>query len=116
MKTFLGLIVLMIRAILSPLGNYDSPLRQHYGDIPGPWNSPWFLAQVTHLFIAATIVLACKLAGWPWCPVLPVLCWAVPKEYGFDILVEEDTWTGSTIDFAFYVVGASVTASLTYLL
>jgi hypothetical protein len=67
------------------------------------------LAQTSHFAIASTVVLAaCRLGLPPWAGFLLTLAWAVPKEFGFDLVVEQDSFVDSLEDFVWYALGAVV--------
>ena len=59
-----------------------------------------------HFAIAWAIVMTAVVFNIPFSFLL-VIMWAVPKEFVFDIIIEQDTWTDSTVDFLWYIVGAS---------
>jgi hypothetical protein len=64
------------------------------------------IAQTAHFLGAATLVLLAARLGSPWWgQALAVLGWAVPKEWLFDLLVEQDTVKGSGRDFLWYMIG-----------
>ena len=68
-----------------------------------------FVTQSSHFFGGATIVLlslARGLSGWMAYGLL--LLWAIPKEYVWDLLVEQDTLKSSSLDFSLYLVGGAL--------
>lgn len=53
------------------------------------------------------IVAIVILAGSPWwVGCLWVLAWTIPKEFGFDLLIEQDTVVDGLLDSAWYGIGA----------
>ncbi len=72
------------------------------------------VSQIAHVAIGTSIMWGCTLFipevfGW-WRQLigfLSTIAWGIVKDYGYDIVVEEDSWSGSTIDIAFYLVGAA---------
>lgn len=71
------------------------------------------IAATCHFFIASTLVLLTFLCGVhsEWC-MLPVVVWALPKEFIFDLIVEQDTVKDSITDFFWYMVGGLATCAL----
>ncbi len=66
------------------------------------------LSQIAHVGWGCLIVLAIGLR-WGWLVAFIVLtAWVLPKEYGFDILVEGDTALSGTFDAAMYYVGGTL--------
>lgn len=71
----------------------------------------WFLAQMTHVLGGMCFVWGGTLLfGWAWWTcVLVSLCWAAPKEFIVDPLVEQSPiWPSGATDFTFYLVGDAV--------
>jgi hypothetical protein len=74
------------------------------------WNDPQWLAQTSHVFIAATIVFGTVALGHlsPWWGFAGVFLWAVPKEFWWDRVYEKDPLKSSVKDFAFYLASGAV--------
>lgn len=66
---------------------------------------PW-VTQMAHLFSGWASVLTVDLFArrW-WIPPTLLQAWAVPKEFIWDILVEQDTWASSGLDWSMYTFG-----------
>jgi len=75
------------------------------------------LAQITHFFIASTIVFGLPfLFGiTPWWSFPILLGWIAVKEFGFDLIVEGDTVAGSATDAIWYEVGWGVSMVLCWM-
>lgn len=68
-----------------------------------------FVTQSSHFFGGATLVLlplVRGLSGW-WAYGI-LLLWAIPKEYVWDLLVEQDTVVSSSLDFSMYLLGGVI--------
>lgn len=77
--------------------------------VPEWYTSLGWVTQMAHLFSGWASVLTVDLWAkrW-WVPALLLQLWAVPKEFLWDILVEEDTWSGSSLDWSMYTLGGLV--------
>jgi hypothetical protein len=54
--------------------------------------------------------------GWPsWMPWAVTGGWALIKEYGFDLIVERDSFLSSTFDASMYLVGCGAGVLLRWL-
>jgi hypothetical protein len=72
------------------------------------------LAQTSHFFIATTLVLGMPfLFGIsPWWGALAVVCWVIPKDFFFDLVVEQAGVKSGIWDASWYGVGAAVALAL----
>jgi hypothetical protein len=71
------------------------------------------IAQCSHFFIAVSIVLLARLCGFHWLVQAGlVLAWALPKEFVFDLIVEQDSFADSREDFLWYCIGGAVAVGL----
>lgn len=72
------------------------------------------VSQLAHFFAAAAVVLAAVYL-WGWRPAtacLAMLAFALVKEFGFDLAIEQDALWSSCVDFSTYLLGVAVTAWL----
>ena len=67
-------------------------------------------AQLSHTGWGAFIVLAASLAWGPLVAWLILLFWIGIKEFGFDLVIEQDTILASVIDSSFYILGGLIGA------
>lgn len=66
-------------------------------------------AQMAHVGWGIAFVLLVHVwGGGLLLGLLVVLAWATLKEFVFDIVIEQDSWASSAVDFAFYCVGAAM--------
>jgi len=71
-------------------------------------------AQCSHFGWGVAFVLMGEMLGNVWAGIWTAIGWGILKEYGFDILIEHDSWYGSHVDFAFYMAGATTACVLVY--
>ena len=74
-----------------------------------------FCAQSCHLGWGAFVVLGSLYHGWYWWVIAVFVAVAAAKEFVFDIVVEQDAWSSSFRDFAFYL-GGGLIGYLTWLI
>lgn len=87
-------------------------------------SNPQYLAQVSHFFGAACLILMVALfslaRGKGWMPVLIAfaggMLLATIKEFVFDVASwgEEDSWSDSIMDWGFYMLGGLVGLALVF--
>ena len=76
---------------------------------PEWYTSLGWVTQMAHLFSGWASVLTADLwAKRAWLPFLLLQAWALPKEFVWDILVEQDTWAGSILDWSMYTLGGLI--------
>jgi hypothetical protein len=75
----------------------------------GDWMPSVAAGWATCHFAIAWAIVATTVAfrGWSWLGFVLVICWGLPKEFIWDILMEKDTWMGSCTDFFWYCVGGA---------
>ncbi|HKT10339.1 MAG TPA: hypothetical protein VJW77_00800 [Terriglobia bacterium] len=75
-------------------------------------NSPQFnetVAQLAHFAWGALLMLApYVLWRMAWLGPMVVLAWALPKEFWFDVKIEEQTAKDGLLDLSFYLAGMAV--------
>lgn len=77
--------------------------------IPEWYTSLAWVTQMAHLFSGWAAVLTVDLWAkrW-WMPLLLLQVWALLKEFLWDILIEQDTWPSSLLDWSMYSLGGLV--------
>lgn len=77
--------------------------------IPEWYTSAGFLAQSAHLAWGALFVFAPAAMGAPhWLGPVLLLIWSAPKEFVWDLIVEQDTVPKSALDFGMYWLGGGL--------
>lgn len=71
------------------------------------------VAQLCHFSMAwACVMTAAVFGGTWWLGFVITLCWATPKEFAWDIVMEPDSWSDSAEDWTWYMIGAVVSTGL----
>lgn len=84
--------------------------------IPEWYTSLTWVTQMAHLFSGWASVLTVDLfARRAWLPPTLLQVWAVPKEFIWDILVEQDTWVSSGLDWGMYSLGGLIASGVIWI-
>jgi hypothetical protein len=73
------------------------------------------IAQTCHFALAWAMVVTAALFGASWwvCALL-VICWTLPKEFAFDLAVENDSILDSATDALWYMIGMAFGLAVLY--